>query len=65
MGKKYSATAAGREELEHVRETAFHTPRSVEEEEKEVLQAPEQRFPCSSWRSMVEQIFTCSPWRTP
>ncbi|PKU35721.1 hypothetical protein llap_13976 [Limosa lapponica baueri] len=33
-----------------VRETILQTPRSMkEEEEEEVLQAPEQRFPCSPW----------------
>ena len=48
-------------------------------EGKEMLQAPEQRFPCSPWwrpwwgslspcspcRSTVEHMSTCSPWRTP
>jgi len=33
-----------------VRETALQTPRSVKQGGKEVLQAPEQRFPCSAWR---------------
>jgi len=51
----------------------------VKKEGEEVLQVPEQRFPCSPWsrpwwgrlcpcspwRSMVEQISTCSLGRTP
>ena len=48
-----------------MRETTLQTPRSVKKEGEEVLQAPEKRFPCSPWRSTVEQISTCSLWRTP
>jgi len=29
--------------------TKVLTPRSVKNEEEEVLQAPEQRYPCSLW----------------
>ena len=53
--------------------------KASEEGGEEVLQALEQRFPCSPWKrslwgrmfpcspwmSTVEQISTCSPWRTP
>ena len=62
-----------------MKETTLQTLRSVKKEGEKVLQAPEQRFPCSPWwrlwwgrlspwspwRSTVEQIPTCSPWRTP
>ncbi|KAK4812037.1 hypothetical protein QYF61_026175 [Mycteria americana] len=37
------------EECEYVRETTLQTPRSVKKEREEVVQAPEQRFPCSLW----------------
>ena len=62
-----------------MRETLLQTPRSVKKDGKEVLQVPEQRFPCSPWcrpwwdrlcpcnprRSTVEQRSTCSLGRTP
>ena len=49
-GKKTTcAVAARREEREDVRATALQTPRSGKKEGEEVLQAPEQRFPCSPW----------------
>ena len=32
-----------------MRETTLQTPRSVKKEGEEVLQVPEQRFPCSLW----------------
>jgi len=32
------------------RETTLQTPRSLKKEGEEVLQALEQRFPCSPWR---------------
>ncbi|GAB0188848.1 AN1-type zinc finger protein 5-like [Grus japonensis] len=46
-------TAAEREEQEYVRETTLQTPRSVQKEGQEVLQVPEQRFPCSLVRQAV------------
>jgi len=67
------------QERVRVCETTLQTSRSVQKEGQEVLQAPEQRFPCSPWsrpwqgrlcpcsprRSMVEQRPTCSLGRTP
>ncbi|KAK4827207.1 hypothetical protein QYF61_015235 [Mycteria americana] len=47
-GKNCWATAR-REEGQYVRETSLQTPRSVKKEGEEVLQAPEQSFPCSQW----------------
>ena len=32
-----------------VRETTLQTPRSGKKEGQEVLQVPQQRFPCSPW----------------
>jgi len=46
---KRCCTAAVREEREPVRETTLQTARSVKKEREEVLQALEQRFPCSPW----------------
>jgi len=77
-GKKCCSTADRRDEWEYVKEAALQMPRSVKERE-EVLQVPEQQFPCSlwwrpqwgrlspcsPWKSVVEQISTCIPWRTP
>jgi len=34
----------------NVRETTLQTPRQEKKEGEEVLQGPEQRFPCSPWR---------------
>jgi len=48
---KNCTTAAGREKREYVREMILQTPRSVKNEGEQVLQAPEQRFPCSLWRT--------------
>ncbi|KAK4818955.1 hypothetical protein QYF61_022342 [Mycteria americana] len=48
-GKNCCATAAGKEECEYVRGTTLQTPRSAEKDGEEVLQVPEQRFPCSPW----------------
>jgi len=47
-GKK-GCVAAVREECENVRETTLQSPRSVQKEGEEVLQAPEQS-PCSPCR---------------
>ena len=73
--------AVKREEWDDVRETTLQTPRSVKKEGgEEVLEMSEQRafpcslwwrpwwgrlYPCSPWRSKVEQISTCSPWKGP
>jgi len=38
-----------------VRETTLQTPRSVKREGEEVLQMPEQRFPCSPWSPCAAQ----------
>jgi len=35
---------------ENTREKQLCTSRSVKNEEEEVLQAPEKRFPCNLWR---------------
>ena len=37
-------------EWEYMRETTLQTPRSVNKEQEEVFQAPEQRFPCNLCR---------------
>ena len=47
-GKRLLKNLQQREEWD-VRETTLQTPRSVKKEGEEVLQAPEQRFPCSPW----------------
>ena len=77
--KNCCTTAARREEWKYVQETTLQIPRSAKKERKEVLQAAEQRFPCSlwrrpwwgslspcsPWRSIMEQISTPNAWRTP
>lgn len=64
---------------ECMREIALKTPRSLKINRERVIQAPEQRFPCSlgwrpQWNSLcpwspqksgVEQISTYSLWRSP
>ena len=78
-GKNCCTAAVWEKSEKNVRETALRIPESMKKEGEGVLQAPEQRFPCSPWwrpwwgrlspcssqRSTVEQILTCSPWRTP
>ena len=44
-----NSNCSWREERKHVRETTLQTSRSVKKEWEEMLQAPEQRFPCSPW----------------
>ena len=40
----------------------MQTPRSLKKEGEEMLQAPEQRFPCSPWRkTMVRQAVPLQP----
>lgn len=48
-GKTCCAAALGERSKKNVRETALQTPRPVKEEEEEVLQKLEQRFPGSPW----------------
>jgi len=48
-----------------MKEIAVQTPRPVKKEREEVLQALEQRFPCSPWsRSRYSNLYFCRPWRT-
>jgi len=50
-GKTYCVALVREGSEEKMKETALQMPRSVKKErEEEVLQAPEQRFPCSPWR---------------
>ncbi|KAK4805327.1 LOW QUALITY PROTEIN: hypothetical protein QYF61_018190 [Mycteria americana] len=46
-GKKHCAAAVRERSEKNGRETTLQTPRSVKKEGEKVLQAPEQRFPCS------------------
>lgn len=39
------------------------TAEPTRKDREEVLQAPDQGFPCSLWRTMVEQVPHCSLWR--
>jgi len=48
--KNSGRTAAGIRQGDNMRETTLQTSRSVKKEGEEVLQGPEQRFPCSPWR---------------
>ena len=48
------------------RETALQTQRSQKNEGEEVLQVPEQRFPCSlGRRRWWSRLSLCNPWTTP
>jgi len=44
-----------------VRETTLQTPTSVKKEGEEVLQAPEQRFPCNPRKSVERQAVPMQP----
>ena len=52
------------EEVRTCQGNNMETPRSVEKEGQELLQALELRFPCSLWyrQTMVRQLCPCSPW---
>ena len=50
QGKKCCAAVVRERSKKSVRETTPQTPRSVRKEGEEVLQALEQRFPCSPWK---------------
>lgn len=66
MGKKlpYSRNCRQRrKEWEYVSRITLQTPRSVKES-KEVLQAPELRFPWFVVQTVVKQLCPYSPWRT-
>lgn len=60
MGEKCCTAASGSEEWENMRETSLQTPKTLEKQREEVLQVPEQRFPCSLWyRPWWARLF---PW---
>ena len=77
--KNGKETEIEREEWEYVRERFLQTARSVKKEGEDVVQTPEQRFPCNPWRrpwwgrlspwsprrSVMERKSSCRPWRTP
>jgi len=44
-----------------VREPILQTPRSVKKEEEELLQALEQRFPCSQMKTLMRQAVPLQP----
>ncbi|PKU49504.1 hypothetical protein llap_213 [Limosa lapponica baueri] len=60
-GKNPRSNCSQREEREYVREATLQTPRSMKKEGEDMLQAQEQRLPCSLWRLTVEQTPICSP----
>lgn len=67
-GKKtlrVTAVAAGEERNQDMWQRWPCRPRSVKTEAEEVIQALEQRLPCSLWRRpQWDQLCPCSPWRS-
>ena len=64
-GKNHCAAVVRDSSEKNVRETMLQTLSSEKKEGEEVLQVPEQRFPCSPWRISLEQISTLQPTKDP